>query len=146
MIAPDWIEPDAAARWLRLADSRTVITWERIVSAAVWLAREDSIYADGRSVAGPTTIHVGEPQDGLTLTEAAELAADLLTATELAESSLMYGTRRNVSCHEFSDRFALCVLGDVACPSQCRASTPSVRTQCRLAVDRYAQRGSRHCR
>jgi hypothetical protein len=88
MDAPDWMDPDSPPRWLRLADGRTVITWERVVSATVWLAREDGIGTDGRSVAGPTTIHVAEHQDGLTPTEAAELVDAAALAVRSPESPL----------------------------------------------------------
>jgi hypothetical protein len=81
---PAWAQPGAQAEVLRLTDGRTILAWEGLVSAAVWLAREDGIGTDGRSVAGPTTIHVAEHQNGLTSAAAAELAADLLAAAALA--------------------------------------------------------------
>jgi hypothetical protein len=55
---PAWTEPGAQPELLHLNGGRLVFTWERIVNAAVWIAREDGITPDGQMVAGPTTIHI----------------------------------------------------------------------------------------
>jgi hypothetical protein len=59
-----------------------IYSWERIVSAAVRIAREDRI-EDGRLLPGEATIHV-DHQDPLDPVAALRLAAELLAAAELA--------------------------------------------------------------
>jgi hypothetical protein len=62
-----------------------IYSWERIVSAAVWIAREDRI-EDGRMLPGEATIHV-DHQDALDAVGARRLAAELVAAAELAAYS-----------------------------------------------------------
>jgi hypothetical protein len=76
---------------LRLTNGRLVITHERIVSATVWLAREDHL-DDGRTVSGETSIHV-DCQEGLDPVAAHRLAAELVAAAEL-------GTLRQIDSNQ----------------------------------------------
>lgn len=90
--APGWIEPDSPPRWLRLADGRTVAAWERMVSAAVWIAREDVLAPDGRTTPGETTIHVEQGLDGMRPDVARRLAAELLTAAATVYALAPHGS------------------------------------------------------
>jgi hypothetical protein len=84
---------DTPPRWLRLDDGRMVATHERIISDAVWLAREDDLLPDGRMRAGPVTIHLDAP-DTLDAAGARALAAGLVEAAELAEHHAAVLVRR----------------------------------------------------
>jgi hypothetical protein len=89
---PAWIEPDSPPRWLRLDDGRMVASWERVVSAAVWIAREDDLSPDGQTLPGDTTIHVEQGLDGMTPDAVRELATALLDAAWLVENGALSST------------------------------------------------------
>ncbi len=74
-------------RWLRLADGRMVATHERIISAAVWIAREDELHPEGRMTPGAVTIHI-DAEEPLDAAGAQRLAADLLEAAELLAATV----------------------------------------------------------
>ena len=81
--APAWHEPDSPPRWLRLTDGRLVATWERILSAAAWIARWDDIdQSSGRIRPGETTISIdaGHTVVNLDAAGARRLAVELLAA------------------------------------------------------------------
>jgi len=82
MTSPTWAT--MPAELLTLADGRSVYSWERTLSADVWIAREDRIESDGSTTAGTATVHAVSTPEGLDLDAARKLAADLLAAVELA--------------------------------------------------------------
>lgn len=71
------------AELLHLTEGRMVATYERIVSSAVWIAREHDLDG-GQARPGTITIHIPH-QDALNAAGTRRLAAELLAAAELAE-------------------------------------------------------------
>lgn len=88
LTAPTWAELDGRGDHLHLADGALIFTWERIVSPAVWLSREDRV-TDGRVTPGVTTVNVdaGHAVFELDAEAARLLAAELLEAAALAAVS-----------------------------------------------------------
>ena len=83
-LVPPWCEHGTRPDCSLLSESGGgIYAWVRIVSAAVWIAREDRI-DDGRMLPGKATIHV-DHQDPLDTVAARRLAAELLAAAELAD-------------------------------------------------------------
>jgi len=81
-LVPPWCEPGTRPDRSLVSDGGGgTLSWERIISAAVWAAREDRI-EDGRMLPGETTIHV-DHQNALDPAAARRLAAELLAAAEL---------------------------------------------------------------
>jgi hypothetical protein len=84
LVPPWWCEhgtrPDCS---LLSEGGGGIYGWERIVSAAVRIAREDRI-EDGRMLPGEATIRV-DHQGPLDTVAARRLAAELLAAAELAD-------------------------------------------------------------
>jgi hypothetical protein len=78
---PAWVAPDATPDYSLLCDG--VLSWERLVSAAVWVDRVDTV-ADAGVQPGPDRIHVDCPEAGVDAAAARSLAAELLAAAELA--------------------------------------------------------------
>ena len=85
-VRPPWCNPGAAPEWTILGDDSLIVSWERIMSEAVWVSREDAV-EDGRVVPGVTRIHVEirEGIEGIDPASARRLAAELLAAADLAE-------------------------------------------------------------
>ena len=90
--APNWCLPGAEPSWDKLTDGGTVATWSRSFppddpGADVWIQCEDSII-DGRVVRTAPRIHLFEsPRDGLTQTQAVELARALMAAADVITSA-----------------------------------------------------------
>lgn len=80
IVPPAWGEPGALPDWTFQNDG--FCSWERLISATVWIAREDTIEG-GRALAGPSTIHI-DCQAPLDTAAARSRAAELVAAAELA--------------------------------------------------------------